>query len=51
MTPSDNAPRPPSPVRSMRWPLGIAAGVVLLAGAGLFLLRTPEPPPAPPPEV
>ncbi|GMU01699.1 hypothetical protein KH5H1_58190 [Corallococcus caeni] len=50
MLPTDNAPRPPSPVRSLRWPLGIAAGVALLAGASFFILRTPEPPPAPAPE-
>ncbi|RKH03870.1 DUF3014 domain-containing protein, partial [Corallococcus carmarthensis] len=50
MSPSENAPLPPSPVRSMRWPLGIAAVVALLAGTSFFVLRTSEPPPAPPPE-
>lgn len=46
MSPSENAPRPPSPFRSMRWPLGIAAVVALLGGASFYVLRTSEPTPA-----
>ncbi|RKG71272.1 DUF3014 domain-containing protein, partial [Corallococcus terminator] len=50
MSPTDNAPVPPSSPRSLRWPLGIAVLVSLLGGAGIFFfLRTPEPPPAPTP--
>ncbi len=49
MSPSENAPLPPSLVRSMRWPLGITTVVALQSGAGIFLLRTSEPPPAPTP--
>ncbi|WP_404362497.1 DUF3014 domain-containing protein [Corallococcus coralloides] len=51
MSPSENAPLPPSPLRSLRWPLGIAAAVALLGGSSYFLLRTPEPLPAPTPAV
>ncbi|MBN9685717.1 MULTISPECIES: DUF3014 domain-containing protein [unclassified Corallococcus] len=51
MSPSENAPLPPSPLRSLRWPLGIAAAVALLGGSSYLLLRTPEPPPAPTPAI
>ncbi|NRD51270.1 DUF3014 domain-containing protein, partial [Corallococcus exiguus] len=51
MSSSENAPLPPSVIRSLRWPLGIAAVVALLGGSSYFFLRTSEPPPAPTPTI